>query len=99
MGIHDKIKSHFCSDKSTSVNQITIAFTMGLLFGPFANGLVFRIVFLVIYEVIVFYFTAGLAPYWKIRTRVGVIIAGLCGYFLGRWLILCHYSIPVFKWY
>jgi hypothetical protein len=87
MGINNAIRSYFCAEEATELNQIVIAFTLGLLLGPFPTNLLFKLVLIIIYEIILFYYTSGLAPYWRCLNRIAVNSAGLYGYFLGRWLI------------
>lgn len=87
MGINDKIRGYFCSERSTEFNQIVIAFASGLLLGPFSVSLVTKFIFIIIYEVIIFYYTRHAPKRWRYINRLATNCAGLYGYFLGRWLI------------
>lgn len=87
MGFHEKIKGYFCSSTATDLNQLTIAFVLGLVVGPFSTSIIFRLLFIIVYEVVVFYYTRGLTPYWRLLTRIAINCASLYGYILGKWLL------------
>lgn len=88
MEIHAKIKSYFCSKRTTELSQLIIAFTCGVLLGPFGGSLLWRLMFAIIYFAIIYYFTKGEKPYWRTLTRVAIVCISFYGYFLGRWLML-----------
>lgn len=88
MEAHHKIRNYFCSGNFTIVNQSIVAFALGLLLGPFCARLIYRLGTLIIYELIIIYFTRCESPYWQVEGRILVIIFGLSGFFLGRWLVL-----------
>ncbi len=81
-------KDYFCSETCTEFNEIVISFAYGLIFGSFSYGLIWLIVFIIVYEVYVFYVTKDVPERWRFLARVGINAAALLGWILGRWLIL-----------
>jgi len=79
-------KKWYCCESNTEFNQIIIAFTYGLLFGSLSWGLLWFIIFVVIYECFLFYVTDGLNYKWITRIVVNLFL--IFGWVLGRWLIL-----------
>lgn len=88
MDLHAKIKSYFCSDRTTELSQLVCAFVIGILFGPFSTSLIWRLIYVIVYLIVIFYFTRGEKPYWKTLTRIAIISISFYGYLLGRWLVL-----------
>lgn len=86
--LHAGLRSYFCSKHSSELSQLLIAFVIGLLLGPFSSNLLLRVIFLVLYVAVIYYFTRGEKPYWRALTRLAIISISLYGYFLGRWLTL-----------
>jgi hypothetical protein len=84
-------KSWYCCDSNTEFNQIIIAFTYGLIFGSLSKGLLWFIVFIIIYECFLFYVTDGLKDHWTIRLVVNLSL--LVGWIFGRYLILNKFNI------
>lgn len=78
----------FCSNASTELNQLVFSFAIGLLFGPMSWGIIYYVIFIIIYEIIIFYITSGLPPTWRLLSRVSINAAALIGWVLGRWLVL-----------
>lgn len=85
MTINGLIKNYFCCQVASELRQIVTAFSLGLILGPLSTNLLFKILFIIIYEIILYYYTKHLR--WKCLTRIAITCAGLYGYFLGRWLI------------
>jgi len=81
-------KMMFCSENSTEFNQLVFSFALGLLFGPMSWGIIYYVIFIIIYEIIVFYVTSGLEPFWRLISRISINSAALIGWMLGRWLVL-----------
>jgi uncharacterized membrane protein YfcA len=85
MTLNDSIKNYFCCMVSSDLRQIVTAFVTGLLLGPFNTNLLFKIIFIIVYEIILYYYTRHVK--WKHLTRLAITCAGLYGFFLGKWLI------------
>lgn len=83
----------FCNDKNTPMVQIITSVVFGMFLAPWASGLFFLVVFIMIYEILVYLFTHGEPPYYNLFVRVAVICASIFGYILGRTIsgdeILC----------
>lgn len=84
----------FCNDKYTPMAQTLIALVWGILLSPWASGLFFLLVFIIIYEILYYIFTRGDPKHYNVFARTGIIYASIFGYILGRTLsgddILCE---------
>ena len=67
--------------------QIISAFIIGVLFGPLSWGLYYSIIFIVIYEVLLFHFTKNYPGVYKFQTRLLANLFGIYGWLIGRFLI------------
>lgn len=83
----------FDPDKYPDLAQLLVAFCLGILFSPWSLGLLYFLIFLIIYEAYAFYATAGRAPSWKIEIRLGVMAASIFGFIIGR--ILTGWNHPL----
>jgi hypothetical protein len=82
----DKLKSYLktpCSE----LFQIVSAFTLGLLFGPLSWGIGYNFLFIIIYELLLFYFTKDYPEVYRVETRIVANLAGICGWILGRYFL------------
>ena len=68
--------------------QIIFGFVFGLLFGPLSYGMSYNFLFIIIYEIVLFYFTQNFSSTTKIETRIICNISALYGWILGRSLFL-----------
>ena len=80
------IRWWFCNDKATPMAQLLISLVWGVLLSPWASGLFFLLVFIIVYEILYYVFTKGDPRYYNVFVRVGVIYASVFGYILGRTL-------------
>lgn len=85
MSINGLVKNYFCCQVSSDLRQIVTAFSMGLILGPLSTSLLFKLIFIIVYEIILYYYTKHLK--WSFYIRLAITCAGLYGYFLGKWLI------------
>lgn len=83
----DKLKNYL-KTPSSELFQIVSAFALGLLFGPLSWGIGYNIFFIIIYEILLFYFTKNFPGVYKIQTRIIANLAGLYGWVLGRTLLI-----------
>ena len=88
----DKVKNYaqnyYCSEYTTDLNQIALGFVLGLLFGGFSSGLIWFIIYVILFEIYIYYITRELDTEWKLLSRIGINCATLIGWILGRWLVL-----------
>lgn len=77
------LRPFFCSDNYTPTAQIIAAFVFGAIFGPWSWGIIFLLIYFIIYEILFYLFTHGDPNYWQIETRLAVF----CAYFLG-WIVI-----------
>lgn len=82
------ITSWFCNDNYTPMAQVLISLFLGILLSPWASGLFFLTVFIIIYELLYYIFTHGNPRYYNLFVRTGVIYASIFGYILGRTLTI-----------
>lgn len=66
--------------------QIIIAFMLGVLFSPWSYGLLYFLLFLLVYEIILIYFCRTHSEKWCIDVRIGVFAASILGFVIGRYL-------------
>ena len=93
----DWIHRWFCNEKYTPMAQMIIALVWGILLSPWASGLFFLFVFIIIYEILYYVFTRGDPRYYNVFVRVSVMCASIFGYILGRTLSgddILHEGVP-----
>jgi hypothetical protein len=73
---------------NTEMFQYITAFTFGLAFGAVSFGLLWLLIFLVIYEFLWILLTRAQYPYWRLYVRILVNILSIIGWCLGRWIYL-----------
>lgn len=76
----------FCNEKYTPMAQVVVALVWGILLSPWSSGLFFLIVFIIIYEIMVYLFTRADPNYYDVFVRTTVICSTILGYILGRTL-------------
>lgn len=76
------IDTMFRSKGYTPTAQVISSFCVGILFSPYSWGLLYFVMFMIIFELLEYIFTQGDPEFYQVTTRLGVI----CGYFLG-WII------------
>lgn len=86
--ISEYARRYFCNDSYTEFNQMIVGFALGLLFGPFSKGIAYFLLFLLIYEIVLFYYTQDMTPKWRMEARIAIGVGSLLGWMIGRWLIL-----------
>jgi hypothetical protein len=74
----------FCNPNYTPTLQIFVALAYGILLSPFAWGLFWLFISILIYEWFFYVFTRGCKEYWDSRTRAGVFVGFVTGYIIGR---------------
>lgn len=77
------VNKYFCSDTYTPVAQIFASFVFGAIFAPWSWGILFLIIYFIIYEILFYIFTKGDPKYWQPETRLAVF----CSYILG-WIVI-----------
>ena len=96
----DKFMNKIYKNKNaTLLFRIIFAFTMGLIFGPFADGIFFLILISLISELLCYIFTGGDPEYFNIVYKPIIILCYLIGWIIGRFLSIpneniIHHGIP-----
>lgn len=80
----DAITSFFCNENNTPMAQVLISLALGILVSPWSSGLFFLLIFIIIYEIILYYCTGGHEKHWQLLTRAAVINASILGWIIGR---------------
>ena len=75
---------YFQSDKYSPVAQTIFSFTIGVLISPWSSGLFFLIVFIIVYDILLYIFCHGHPRYYDVFTRAGVILGSILGWIIGR---------------
>ena len=78
---------YFNNNKATEMYQVILAFTIGILFSPWNNGLILFIIFIIAYEILYFYATGFQTPYWRLEGRLAIFMASILGFIIGRTLV------------
>jgi len=78
------INNFFCNPNYTPTLQILIALFYGILLSPFAWGLFWLFISILIYEWFFYVFTRGCKKYWEPIIRAGVFAGFIAGYIIGR---------------
>jgi hypothetical protein len=81
---------NYLSDDPVTIEVFEIIFSLlfGFILAPFSWNIYSYIIFVIFFEIILFWLTDGLMPYWKMRTRILVNVAALIGWIIGR-LLFC----------
>ena len=79
--------NYFNNGNATEMYQVILAFTIGVLFSPWNNGLFLFILFLIAYELLYFYATGFQLPYWRLEGRVAIVMASILGFIIGRTVV------------
>lgn len=77
--------TYFNPDGYTSLFQIILAFSVGVIFSPYSSGIFYLIVFILIFEIVYTYQNG--ATYNSVDEaflRGGLILAAILGWLLGR---------------
>ena len=81
------IKDCVCEwNKNTFYEAGVFALLVGLLFGPISQGIQFFILSIIIYEILIFYFTHDVPPYYRWQLRIFINIMSLIGWIISRYL-------------
>jgi hypothetical protein len=64
----------------TPTAQVILSFAVGVLLSPWSWGLIFYILFLVVYEIVYYFFTDN----WDEYSRMAVIVYAILGWIIGR---------------
>ena len=81
------LSGYFRSDTYTPTAQLISSFVFGAIFAPWSWGIIFLLIFFVIYEILFYMFTGGDPRYWQPETRMGVFCAYLLGWIMIRTII------------
>ncbi len=65
------------------VAQLILSFCLGILFAPFTYGFIYYLIFLILYEIILF----AMSKPWNYELRIGVFAFSLIGFIIGRYLV------------
>ena len=81
------IKKWIVNDNATLLYQLVVSATAGIIFSPWSYGLVYYIIFIIVWEILY-----GLCHYyssneWSPFERLGIIFAGFLGWIVGRYLV------------
>ena len=83
------LKEYFIRDyNSKLIQQLIYAFFIGLISGPISLGVKYFITFIIIFEIIIFYYTQDLEAGYRSETRIYVNVAAVLGYFISRYIFL-----------
>ena len=66
--------------------QVVTSFAFGLAFSPFSKGLMFYIIFVVVWELYLFIVHATFKSRYPFLKRIIIIIIGFLGFIIGRYL-------------
>jgi hypothetical protein len=86
--ISEYARRYFCNDSYTELSQMIAGFALGLIFGPFSKGIAYFLLFILVYEIALFYYTQDVTPSWRMEARFAISVGSLLGWIIGRWLIL-----------
>ena len=81
------VSDYFQNAKYTRMFQVIFSLAFGIILAHWGSGLFFLVVFLIFYELAYYIFTGGNPLYWDHFTRVGVIMASILGWIVGRSLL------------
>ena len=81
------LKGYFKTRNSPLLSNAIIAFGISLILARFSDGLVYLILFIIVYELFLYFMTDADPEYWTFQTRIIIIIASLIGFAIGRLLI------------
>ena len=84
MTVESFLAGYFINPKVSELANIIISFTVGFILGPTSFGLIYYILFVLLYEILIFWLSKGLPPYGSPFFRAGYIYAGLAGFIAGR---------------
>ena len=87
------------NDKTTLLFRVILAFTLGIIFSPFADGIFFLILLSLLSELLCYIFTGGDPRYFNIIYKPIIILFYLLGWLIGRILStpkenIIHHGIP-----
>lgn len=91
------LKEFISTESYTKEYQLIGSLCLGILFGPYSWGLFYLLLFIIIYELIIFILTKGNPKYWNHEVRAGIIMASIFGWLIGRELTLkdcSHRGVP-----
>lgn len=92
------VRGYFCCEDYSPLTQILVSFASGLAFAPLKGGFFWTVIFIIIYEIILIYFTGMEDKFWQLETRAGVIFAALAGWLIGREIanldVMCPGKVP-----
>jgi lipoprotein signal peptidase len=71
----------------TEITQLVMGFTVGLAFGSISPSLGWLIVYIIIYEVLVWIIIGRNPEYWRGTMRITLNCAAFLGMLLGNWII------------
>ena len=74
-------------DSYTELSQVVVGFTVGLALGSVSPSLGWLIVYIIVYELLLWIFVGRYLTYWRGMVRITLNCATLLGILLGDWLI------------
>lgn len=83
----------------TLLFRFILAFTLGLIFSPFADGIFFLILLSLLSELLCYIFTGGDPQYFNILHKPLIILSYILGWLIGRIFAMpkeniIHHGIP-----
>lgn len=70
------------------LGQTIAAVGIGILLSPYSAGIIWFLIFIILYEALYYYYTGGTSTLWQSETRIGVIFGSIFGWLLGRQFVL-----------
>lgn len=77
------ISRWFRNEKYTPWAQIIASLTLGIFLSPWALGIFYLFIFLLLYELFYYIYTID-SYHWQADTRAVVILSYILGFFIGR---------------
>lgn len=78
---------YFNNPRSSALLSIIVSFTFGLIFSPWNQGLLYFIIFLILYEGFIFYVTRYDWSQQRLFVRTGIICTSILGFIVGRYVV------------
>jgi hypothetical protein len=82
-----KTVQFFTNPSCPAIGKYVIAFVGGFVFAPWSWGLVYFLIFLLLYEIFIYYLCRKYSQCWDKEVRLGIIVFSVLGFILGRILV------------
>lgn len=78
------VEKYICSEDYTNLLQFFSGFLAGALFGPISMGLTYFIIWIALYEIILFWATRKLKKSYQVEARILINVGALIGWLVSR---------------